>query len=123
MSSTTSSIHVPSPGTVDQNGYVHLPFRIADYLDQPGYHPTLVQKLRNKTSKKEDEEPKMVAMSQEDYLRYWAKDDNGKYLPSVEEPPQGRVEWLRYQIRVNDQWREWGQIRTLATSPWSAVYW
>ena len=54
----------------------------------------------------------MVAMSQEDYLRYWAKDDNGKYLSSVEEPPQGRVEWLRYQIRVNDQWREWGQIRT-----------
>lgn len=36
-----------------------------------------------------------VRMRRGDYLRYWAKGEDGKYLEGVEEPAEGRAEWVR----------------------------
>ena len=121
--STTPQIQVPPPGILDQKGFVHLPIRIADYTSRPSYEPSLMQKLRDKTAKKADQEPQMIAMTQEQYLQYWQKDDSGNFAYSVQEPPEGRVEWLRHQLRVNEQWREWGTIRNLAGGPYASLYW
>ena len=35
-----------------------------------------------------------MAMSRGDYLKYWAKGDDGKFRDGVVEPPEGRAEWL-----------------------------
>lgn len=116
-------LHVPTPGMLGSDGFVHIPVRLADYINEPGYNPTLIQKLRNKAAKRDDEKPQWIAMSQNDYIAHWAKDNDGKFLPSVQVPSQGRVEWLRHQIRVNDLWRTRGQMLALARSPENAFYW
>lgn len=36
----------------------------------------------------------MVDMRKVDYLRYWAKDDNGNFLSGVAAPPGGRRAWV-----------------------------
>lgn len=46
----------------------------------------------------------MVMMSRGDYLKYWAKGDDGKFLPNVVEPPGGRRAWLKQQLELNEQW-------------------
>jgi hypothetical protein len=46
----------------------------------------------------------MVMMSRGDYLKHWAKGDDGKFLPSVVEPPEGRRAWLKRQLELNKQW-------------------
>lgn len=35
-----------------------------------------------------------------------AKDKNGQYLDSVVEPPEGRQEWLRQQLELNDEMKK-----------------
>lgn len=124
MSSTTP-IHVPPPGILDLKGFVHLPIRIADYTSNPSYQPNLMQKLRDKTFRKADQEPQMIAMTQEQYLQYWRKESSSVegFANDVTEPSEGRVEWLRHQVRVNEQWREWGTIQRLAGGHYNAVYW
>lgn len=116
------ALHVPPPGTVGPEGYIHIPIRIADYLASPSYKPTTIQKLRNKVAKTEDQKPRWISMSQDDYLAFWAKDDEGNFLGCVNEPAQGQVEWLRHQVRLNDLWRESGQMRTLAGANGAAIY-
>lgn len=37
-------------------------------------------------------------------FRYWAKGDDGKFLPNVVEPPQGRREWVKDQLEKNQEW-------------------
>jgi hypothetical protein len=37
---------------------------------------------------------KIVAMSRGDYLKYWAKGEDGNFKDNVVEPPEGRAEWL-----------------------------
>lgn len=37
---------------------------------------------------------KVVAMSRGDYLKYWAKGEDGKFSKGVVEPEEGRAEWL-----------------------------
>lgn len=34
--------HVPSPGFVDLNGYVHISIIVADYLKDPSYNPSTI---------------------------------------------------------------------------------
>lgn len=116
-------LHVPSPGVLGPEGYVHIPIRVADYLNEPGYTPSFRQKLHNKVVSGDDQKPRWVSMSPDDYIAYWAKDDHGNLLPNVRDPAQGRVEWLRHQIRLNDQWRVSGQMRSLASSRLVGLYW
>lgn len=53
--------------------------------------------------KKDNDEIKVVMMSRGDYLKYWAKGNDGKFLDSVVEPPEGRKEWLRKQLELNEE--------------------
>lgn len=41
---------------------------------------------------------KMVRMTRGEYLQYWAKGENGKYLDGVVAPPEGRKEWVRRHL-------------------------
>lgn len=116
-------LYVPSPGVLGTDGFVHIPIRVADYLEDPNYNPSLRQKLRNKVASGDDLKPQWVSMSRDDYIAYWAKDDDGKLLPDVRDPDQGRVEWLRHQLRLNDHWRISGQMKALASSPYVSMYW
>jgi len=116
-------LYVPSPGVLGTDGYVHIPIRLADYLNEPGYHPSLRQKLRNKVASSEDQKPQWVSMSRDDYIAYWAKDEDGNFLSNVRDPAQGRVEWLRHQLRLNEHWRISGQMQALASSRLIGLYW
>jgi hypothetical protein len=116
-------LYVPSPGVLGADGFVHIPIRVADYLNEPSYTPSFRQKLRNKVASGEDQKPKWVSMSRDDYITYWAKDEDVNLLSDVREPDQGRVEWLRHQLRLNDHWRISGQMKALASSPQVALYW
>ena len=40
----------------------------------------------------------MVDMTRGDYLKYWVKGKDGKFLDSVQEPPEGRREWVCYEL-------------------------
>ena len=51
------------------------------------------------------EEITMVTMSRGDFLRYWAKGEDGEFLPNVVAPPEGRREWVRRQLELNEEWR------------------
>lgn len=37
---------------------------------------------------------KIIAMSRGDYLKYWAKGEDGQFRDDVVDPPGGRAEWL-----------------------------
>lgn len=97
-------LYVPSPGVLGADGFVHIPIRVTDYFNEPAYNPSLLQKLRNKVASGEDQNPRWVSMSRDNYITYWAEDDEGKLLSDVRDPSQERVEWLRYQLRSNYQW-------------------
>jgi hypothetical protein len=49
------TLYVPSPGVVGAEGYVHIPIRIANYLNEPSYNPSFRQKLRNTVLSSEDQ--------------------------------------------------------------------
>ena len=97
-------LYDPSPGVLGADGFVHIPIRVTGYLNEPAYNPSLLQKLRNKVASGEDQNPRRVSMSRDNYITYWAEDDEGKLLSDVRDPSQERVEWLRYQLRSNYQW-------------------
>lgn len=67
-----NKLDIPPPGFMDQNGYVHIPITIAKYID-PNHKLSVMDKLRSKVSEKSDQEVKMFAMTQKDYVNYWAK--------------------------------------------------
>jgi hypothetical protein len=115
-------LYVPSPGVLGADGYVHLPIRIADYHNEPNYNPSFRQRLRDKVASSDDQRAQWVSMSRDNYIAYWAKDEDSNFLSDVREPAQGRVEWLRHQLRLNDHWRTSGQMKALASSPWIAFY-
>ena len=56
--------------------------------------------------KASDNDFKVVMMSRGDYLKYWAKDEDGKFLPTVEEPPEGREEWVKHQLELSEEWKK-----------------
>lgn len=41
---------------------------------------------------------KMVRMTRADYLKYWAKGEDGVYLEGVVAPAEGRKEWVRRHL-------------------------
>ncbi|SMQ50095.1 unnamed protein product [Zymoseptoria tritici ST99CH_3D7] len=113
-----NNLDIPHPGYMDQNGFVHIPITIAEYID-PSQKLNFVDKVRSKASHKTDQKPQMFAMSQRDYVNHWAKDEDGEWLPNVTEPPEGRLAWLRTQVRVNEEWKQWGALRDITSGKWS----
>lgn len=77
-----------------------------DPIKQPkkgGFFRKLSGAMSDKTG---GEEIKMVSMSRGDYLKYWAKGDDGNFLPDVVEPPEGRKEWFRKQVLLNEEMKK-----------------
>ncbi|KAF2718350.1 hypothetical protein K431DRAFT_287739 [Polychaeton citri CBS 116435] len=46
----------------------------------------------------------VVKMSRGDYLKYWAKGEDGRFVESVVEPRQGRRQWVIDQIGKARDW-------------------
>jgi hypothetical protein len=102
------------PGYTD-NSLVYIPIKTALYLAPATTQPQeaendvkrspprkgsalsrLSSKLSSGIATKTDDadDMKIVAMSRGDYLKYWAKGENGEFKDGVVEPPGGRAEWL-----------------------------
>jgi hypothetical protein len=103
------------PGYTDSS-LVHIPIKTAAYLAPTSAtqnlgndvkhspprkaHGSVFSRLSSKISggvashNDEADELRIVAMSRGDYLRYWAKGNDGKFKEGVVEPPEGRAEWL-----------------------------
>ena len=94
--------HLP-PGYTD-NSRVRIPIKMSDV---DGVKPDPVKKSgffrKLSTSKGSGDDFKMVTMSRGDYLKYWAKGEDGQFLPSVVEPEEGRQEWYRKQVEISDE--------------------
>ncbi|KAK5110287.1 hypothetical protein LTR62_006140 [Meristemomyces frigidus] len=93
------------PGYTDDS-VVHIPIKMSDIQGQHPVQPqvekkrSLFRKLSNAVSIKQSsaEEFKVVTMRRGDYLKYWAKGEDGKFLPSVVEPLEGRRKWVERQL-------------------------
>lgn len=101
------------PGYTDSS-LVHIPIKTvlylapatqSQYLENDVKHSSprkgsalsrLSSKLSSGIATKTDDADgmKIVAMSRGDYLKYWAKGENGGFKDGVVEPPGGRAEWL-----------------------------
>lgn len=108
---TSAGANLLPPGYTDKS-LVRIPIKMSDvHGTEDTSHGTdiKVEKkggLFGRFSSKRREannDIKVVMMSRGDYLKYWAKDDKGNFLDSVVEPPEGRAEWLRQQLELNDQ--------------------
>lgn len=106
------------PGYTDSS-LVHIPIKTGHYLnpastlgndvkrEQPR-KGSILSKLSNKlaghgSSEKDGDEMKIVAMSRGDYLKYWAKGEDGEFRDSVVEPPEGRAEWLQNALERQER--------------------
>jgi hypothetical protein len=108
------------PGYTDTS-LVHIPIKVIEYLgpnlsQDPGNDPvkreprkgSVFSRLSSKLSGsghggKDTDGLRVVAMSRGDYLKYWAKGEDGKFLDSVVEPPGGRAEWLASALEWQDR--------------------
>lgn len=109
------------PGYTDSS-LVHIPIRTHEYLPRESETTTLAtppppppsEIKREKTSgggvwgrmskalsgghpshaKKDDGGLKIISMSRGDYLKYWAKGEDGNFRAGVVEPEEGRAVWL-----------------------------
>lgn len=101
------------PGYTDSS-LVHIPIKTAAYLApstqlqdaendvkrSPPRRGSALSRLSSKlssgiaTKTNDADDMKIVAMSRGDYLKYWAKGENGEFKEGVVEPPEGRAEWL-----------------------------
>lgn len=104
------------PGYTDTS-LVHIPIKTAEYIG-PAANYTQAQNLGNEVKReqpkkgsvfsrfsskisggasgsgKDDGGLKIVAMSRGEYLKYWAKGEDGRFRDGVVEPEEGRAEWL-----------------------------
>lgn len=95
------------PGFTDKS-LVQIPVKVSDIgslSEQPKKKLSFLRKLSNAVAGNNDggEEIKVITMKRGDYLKYWAKGEDGKFLPSVEEPPEGRQEWVRRHLELDEQ--------------------
>ena len=75
-----------------------------------GIKDKVLRRLSLDKSRRDD--IKEVVMSREDYLKYWAQDKTGQFLPTIQEPPNGRKIWIDRQMELNEEWhREEGGPR------------
>jgi predicted RNA-binding protein YlxR (DUF448 family) len=98
------------PGYTDKS-LVRIPIRMSDIEPNKEVQP---EKKKKNVFKRfthamtpapdGDAEIKVVGMCRGDYLKYWAKGEDGKFLPTVVEPPEGRKAWVENQLKLNEEW-------------------
>ena len=83
------------PGYTDRS-LVRIPIKMSD-VDPSEVKPAkkggFLRKLSDGLAAKSNpgDEIKVIMMSRGDYLKYWVKGEDGKFAPSVEEPPDSDV--------------------------------
>lgn len=92
------------PPAYNDNSLVRIPIRMSD-VDETEIRPMKKRGLFGRKSSSAVD-MKVVMMSQGDYLKYWAKGEDGNFLPTVQVPPEGRKEWFRKQMELNEQWQK-----------------
>ena len=119
------------PGYTDKSR-VSIPIKLSDVEDRlseenpikPEKKGGLFSKFSSKR-REPSEDIKVVMMSRGDYLKYWAKGKDGKFLDSVVEPPKGRKEWLRQQLELNEEMKRndptLGKQKSTALQPGNLV--
>lgn len=110
------------PGYTDSS-LVHIPIKTALYLAptaqsqnlendvkrSPPRKGSALSRLSSKlqngiaTKTNDTDDVKIVAMSRGDYLKYWAKGENGEFKDGVVEPPGGRAEWLANALEKQER--------------------
>ena len=108
MAFTNAGANLLPPGYTDTS-MVRIPIKVSDYATQPASPKkrSFLSKLKHDNGV----EIKVIAMSRGEYLKYWIKGDNGQFRPDVVEPPEGRAEWVRKQLELNDRWRAEGILK------------
>ncbi|KAK1069462.1 hypothetical protein LTR12_014892 [Friedmanniomyces endolithicus] len=97
---------------------MRIPIRAALLDDLDTTHPDVPNPLRQSQKKpkpafykrglsmnRPDEDLRIVTMTREDNQQYWAKAPDGSLAPSVKEPEEGRKEWVRKQLALNEVWK------------------
>ncbi|KAK0774803.1 hypothetical protein LTR91_017807 [Friedmanniomyces endolithicus] len=97
---------------------MRIPIRAAILDDRDTTHPDVPNPLRESPKKpkqaffkrglsinRPDEDMRIVTMTREDYQQYWAKAPDGSLAPSVKEPEEGRKDWVRKQLALNEVWK------------------
>lgn len=97
------------PGYTDRS-LVRIPIKESSIEGEPTVKPEKKSSFLRRLSgivqdKTGGEEITMVTMSRGDFLKYWAKGEDGQFLPNVVAPPEGRREWVRRQLELNEEWR------------------
>ena len=110
--SNVAGANLAPPGYTDDS-LVHIPIKMSDISsplptsetgDDPAiqrsekkHHGGLMSKLKHiaQGTSSKHEDVMVIEMSRRDYLKYWAKGEDGKFLPNVVEPEEGRSEWVR----------------------------
>lgn len=113
-----SGANLLPPGYTDSS-LVHIPIKIRQYLDPIG-SPSVGNDVKREqprkgsvwsrvsrtvsggSGRKADDEMRVIQMSRGDYLKYWAKGEDGEFRKGVVEPPEGRAEWLSRTLEKQD---------------------
>ena len=90
------------PGYTDRS-LVRIPIKMSD-VDRNEIELVKKKGFFRRRPSRSDVEVKVVMMSRGEYLKYWAKGEDGNFLPTVVEPPEGRKEWIRQQLELNEEW-------------------
>lgn len=93
------------PPAFTDKSLVRIPIKLKDLNPNPVQEAPKKKGFFRKSSSAQDE-IKVVMMSRGDYLKYWAKGEDGNFLPSVEEPPEGRQRWFEKQLELNEEWKK-----------------
>lgn len=105
-----SGANLLPPGYTDSS-LVHIPIKVGEYLS-PTRSPSIGNDVKREQPRKgsvwsrishtvsgdskgkTEDGLRIVQMSRGDYLKYWAKGEDGEFREGVVEPPEGRAEWL-----------------------------
>ncbi|KAK3675248.1 hypothetical protein LTR78_004758 [Recurvomyces mirabilis] len=96
------------PQGYTDDSVVQIPIKLSDYetpkenLVAPEEKRGFLRRLSNSVQIKQsnNEEFKMAKMRRGDYLKYWAKGEDGNFLPAVKEPKEGRKAWVEKQLEL-----------------------
>jgi len=103
------------PPGLDENTLVNVPVKMSD-LEYVPLAPTGQESRERKTSflrkvssalkspASSHKEVQIIQMTRGEYLKYWIKGEDGYFLPSVVEPPEGRKKWIRNQKAKTAKW-------------------
>lgn len=92
------------PPAFTDSSLVRIPLKMSDVNGTEVQVPKKKSFFRKSSSS--GDEFKVVMMSRGGYLKYWLKGEDGKFAPTVVEPPEGRQQWFESPLQLNQKWIE-----------------